>query len=112
MQNIIEFINERLRLNTDSKIAKPKLPKQKKQRVITKEVYYYACYLDKVNEIFHCYSLGEYPKSSIGRKEAIQDAVAYGHPIKDNSKGKYKGVLNIDQIHRYPLPNNYTQQFY
>jgi len=69
MNNISEYIIEKLKLDKDSKLEKEKAPRK------PSEADYYVCYLDKGPKTYlHCKWLGVYPKNDDGRKQAEADA--------------------------------------
>lgn len=108
MIDINNYIQEAL-ISKKTKIDVNYTPPEKKKRIYP-DINYYACYANKSKKEFLCYSLGSLPKSKDGRAEAEKDAKNSGHPNENYYGGKWKGVLNRDQVSR-KCPSDYNYVF-
>ena len=69
------------------------------------DINWYYCFFDKKNKKMYNWFIGEFPKNSLGKKQA-EDSI--NDPWDKMGKGDYKylGVLNRDQISK-KCPNDY-----
>lgn len=110
MKDLNNYILEKLVIDKNVKINKRAKDKNRKMHVVTKEVSYYICYLEKGPTTYlHSQEIGAYTRDAKGRAEAEKQADKYA--FGDNTPGwkRIPGVKTRSQITTLAAQKNVDQ---